>query len=683
MPSWHIDLTKEEQLLLLCARTWREPVRDAAILERVDAGVDWTGVVQAALHHGLIPLLHRSLERVRPRSVPDVLLEALGKHCDDNARRCGQLSDELLRLVAEFAAHGIPAIAFKGPVLAAVAYGDPALRRAGDLDLLVQDQHAKRVCDLLTASGYRVQPEGLSDAQRQAAWRVCGEIALVRDRDGILVEPHAAIAPPALCVPLDYPGLWARSRPVALDGRDVPCFALEDLVLVLCVHASKHEWSELRWICDVAELVERYPNLAWSETLERARRQGCERMLLVGMDLAARLLGSALPGPVAQRLGADRKAVRLGSELGAALFDRDRAVPSVLVPSRRRLRLRERRRDRIGCLIASLAAPGVEHIQIVSLPRFAHALYTPLALLHAYLLVPVWNAFKQLSGWRGRTAAAQADRERRRARVAWSKAGEDWTRWSEAPGAAAQWLNEPLLDLAKIAPGQRVLDLACGAGEPALAISRLLEGRGTLVATDLALPMLIATRQRAQRAGTSGVIFCGAEMERLPFAAAHFDRVVSRLGIMFCSSPHAALAEARRVLRPGGRIALAVWGDLEANAIFEVLHHTLSTFFLEAYEAREPAAFRFASPGSLTALAREVGFEGVEEHEVRAAREAPGSGQFWQAPLEMSFGYLVRDLPKGVRVALDEALAADFALRLAKTGGLLHNCARIVAGRAA
>jgi SAM-dependent methyltransferase len=195
--------------------------------------------------------------------------------------------------------------------------------------------------------------------------------------------------------------------------------------------------------------------------------------------------------------------------------------------------------------------------------------------------------------------------------------------------------------------------------------------------------MLIATRQRAQRAGTSGVIFCGAEMERLPFAAAHFDRVVSRLGSMFCSSPHAALAEARRVLRPGGRIALAVWGDLEANTIFEVLHHTLSTFFLEAYEAREPAAFRFASPGSLTALAREVGFEGVEEHEVRAAREAPGSGQFWQAPLEMSFGYLVRDLPKGVRVALDEALAADFALRLAKTGGLLHNCARIVAGRAA
>ncbi len=196
------------------------------------------------------------------------------------------------------------------------------------------------------------------DATEDAWYRHAqAEYVYLRPRDGMVVEPHWTLAPRPLAVDLDLPGIWRRARRFPLAGREVPGMALEDLVLALCIHGSKHEWTELRWICDIAELVARQPGVDWAAALARAETQGCARMLRPGLALAERVLGEPLPAAARTATLADATALALAAHVEARLFDVDYDAPSVFRVSRFRLRMRERARDRVACLARTLATP--------------------------------------------------------------------------------------------------------------------------------------------------------------------------------------------------------------------------------------------------------------------------------------------------------------------------------------
>jgi enediyne biosynthesis protein CalE5 len=145
-----------------------------------------------------------------------------------------------------------------------------------------------------------------------------------------------------------------------------------------------------------------------------------------------------------------------------------------------------------------------------------------------------------------------------RQRAGWSAQAREF--YARHDVIERQWgpLSDGLLELARVAPGDRVLDLACGVGDPALAAARRVGPTGTVVATDIAPDMVAFAAQRAAAAGLRNVEAHEMDAEAIDLPDASVDAVICRLGLMFLPELERALAGVRRVLVPGGRFAAAI-----------------------------------------------------------------------------------------------------------------------------
>jgi SAM-dependent methyltransferase len=194
-------------------------------------------------------------------------------------------------------------------------------------------------------------------------------------------------------------------------------------------------------------------------------------------------------------------------------------------------------------------------------------------------------------------------------------AGERFKRQSAEMGAAvtAAIVEEAHVAARPSSEGMRVLDVACGSGEPSISIAALLKGTGQVVGVDMAGAPLEVARERARKRGLDNVEYLQADVHALPFADASFDRVTSRLGVMFFGDLAKALAELRRVLKPGGRVALLAWGAME-QPYFDT---TIGTVRRVRPELEVPgsarAMFKFGVPGTLAGRLREAGFGATED----------------------------------------------------------------------
>ena len=206
-----------------------------------------------------------------------------------------------------------------------------------------------------------------------------------------------------------------------------------------------------------------------------------------------------------------------------------------------------------------------------------------------------------------------------------------------------------------------MLDLASGAGEPALSIACRVGDGGSVTATDLVPEMLAGAKRRAATAGLTNLRFEIADMEALPFDDGTFDRVVCRFGLMFCPRADLALVEARRVLKPRGRAAFMVWGPIEDNTLFEVVQAVATEFVDVPPFVGDLAPFRFGGNGEMTRALETAGFDDIEEREIRFTPTPHAGSRFWQFNLEMSFGTAFDRLTPARREALDAALDGAFA----------------------
>ena len=172
MHAWHVSMSKnvppvqstvrrctstrpEDALLLCCALACTDAERSERIGALLQHDLDWEYLLPMAQRHALVPMLFRHLNTIGPEAVPSAPWQQLRQRFHSNARHNLFLTGELLKLLRLLATHNIPAIPFKGPVLAVAVYGDLALRQFVDLDLLVQPQAVLQVKALLHTLGYQ------------------------------------------------------------------------------------------------------------------------------------------------------------------------------------------------------------------------------------------------------------------------------------------------------------------------------------------------------------------------------------------------------------------------------------------------------------------------------------------------------------------------------------------------
>lgn len=155
-------------------------------------------------------------------------------------------------------------------------------------------------------------------------------------------------------------------------------------------------------------------------------------------------------------------------------------------------------------------------------------------------------------------------------REQWQAAAEAWHRWTPAIQAWLGPATELMLDLAGISPGRRVLDVAAGAGEPAISAAKRVGPTGSVLATDISPNILAAAGRAAAAAGLTNVETRVMDGEHLELPDASFDAVLSRVGLIYFPDQQRALAEIRRVLVPGGRVAAMVYSTAENNPFFSI-----------------------------------------------------------------------------------------------------------------
>ncbi len=179
------------------------------------------------------------------------------------------------------------------------------------------------------------------------------------------------------------------------------------------------------------------------------------------------------------------------------------------------------------------------------------------------------------------------------------------------PALFAQW-GHRIADIAEVAPGQRVLDVACGTGVLACAVAQRVGPGGTVIGLDPNDDMLAVARSKNAR-----VEWISGRAEKLPFADAGFDRVLSQFGLMFFDDKPAGLREMMRVLAPGGRLAVAVCDALDHSPGYAVLAELLQRLFGAAVADAFRAPFALGDRRQLHALCEQAGIEGA-----RVARAA-------------------------------------------------------------
>lgn len=274
-----------------------------------------------------------------------------------------------------------------------------------------------------------------------------------------------------------------------------------------------------------------------------------------------------------------------------------------------------------------------------------------------------------------------AARDTASVRAHWDAKAPHWTRWADGMAAIADKFNRPLLEATGVAPGDRLLDLASGAGEPALTAAGIVGSDGHVVATDFVPGMLTGL---AARAGAEALRAVAADMQALPFADGSFDRATCRFGIMFVPDPAKAMAECRRVLRPGGRAGFLVWGPHADQTLFQVLGDAVREIAGMPEDDHHWQVFRFGEAGALAALFKAAGFDAVEDVSLRFDPVAPTDKPFWRPQLEMSFGHLLAGQTKAARAALETRIREHLTPHaLAEGGGYqMHVHLRLVTGLA-
>lgn len=295
--------------------------------------LNWALVQFLCSQHRVSGLVGRHLSARGWRGVPPEVAAGLNRYFGEMALHSAMLSEELARISSHLHDAGVPMVSFKGPTLALALYGNGVARPSADIDLLVPRSHVRRAHALLRELGYAHEVD-LSPSQERQHLRVDSVFNLLRPSPpetadlfpgGMAVELHWAITSP--CLPFDFtyesvqPGLYL------LNGRgplkEEPALSAHDLLLVLVVHGAKHLWERLLWLCDIAQLLERNPDLDWHAVLKSASEREIERMMALCLSLVRDVMGVALPEFVQEWLSTQPHALRLASRLRSALLSHE------------------------------------------------------------------------------------------------------------------------------------------------------------------------------------------------------------------------------------------------------------------------------------------------------------------------------------------------------------------------
>lgn len=362
----------EWSLLLAACSAANHKEKTDRIQALLESPFHWDVVLDLADRHGVQPLLFQALSSLQD-AVPSEYFGALAQKYQTNVHKALLLSRELIRIVDELSAIGIEVMPYKGLALAEAIYGDIALRQSGDIDLFVRTDDLLRAREALGKLGFTPHLRW-SGAKEKSYLRSGYEYSFDGAAGRNLLEVQWAIQPRFYAVDFDMEGMFQRAAVVPVAGHPMKTPSPEDLFIVLSLHAAKHVWGRLNWLCDLALLMEKQ-SLDWDQIGSHAKRLRILRILRVTILLANRLLGAPISSEVEINIPEDEQAGPLAREIEAYIARDTTFEVESAAYFRLMLRLRERQRDQMRFLSRLLFTAGPGEWAAIRLPEPLFPLY--------------------------------------------------------------------------------------------------------------------------------------------------------------------------------------------------------------------------------------------------------------------------------------------------------------------
>jgi ubiquinone/menaquinone biosynthesis C-methylase UbiE len=255
----------------------------------------------------------------------------------------------------------------------------------------------------------------------------------------------------------------------------------------------------------------------------------------------------------------------------------------------------------------------------------------------------------------------------------WEQAAAGWGRRAQRVREWGMPVSTWMIEQLALQPGQQLLELAAGPGDTGFLAAELVRPGGTLISSDATDAMLDIARARAQQMGVDNVEFKRLELEWIDLPTASVDAVLCRFAVMLSLDPGAALREIRRVLRPGGRAALAVWDQPERNPWATIPNRVLTELgHASAPEPGAPGMFALSDPAALRERLEDAGFVDVRIEALDAGRTYSSASAFLEETLDLSqmFARAFQGLSEAEQAKVVEAIGVELQAFTTEDGSL-------------
>ncbi len=245
-------------------------------------------IIPLAIQHGILPLVYYSIKTHTEDMDIAPFLSELKQNYQAIAQRNILMSAELIRITQLLEKNNVEVLAFKGPTLAQMAYGDITLRQYSDLDILVEDKTAYEAASVLIDQGY-INLNPLQMLKNDVCLDVAKDFHLLTPNGTIHIEMHWNLFEKKHKTDLSSLGDQVFTQHIKINNKPLKTLSNELLLVYLCIHGSKHAWERIEWICDVDRLV-RSQDIDWKQVIVISHQLKSQRAFFLGVKLSNMLL---------------------------------------------------------------------------------------------------------------------------------------------------------------------------------------------------------------------------------------------------------------------------------------------------------------------------------------------------------------------------------------------------------
>lgn len=385
-----LTMNPETNLIVLCARIFLSNSESSVLRSALAESLDWSVLEQTAENHVVMPLVAYVLSHYVADLIPQDTRERLKNRLVRAARNNLAWVQKWITILNALREEDIAVISFKGPTLGLMAYRNLSLREFTDLDLLVRPCDVLKTRDVLVRNGYVLDSVVLNDTDAALTHSRNRQISFTQEKRETTVDLHWGVLHEMFSFQLEVDQLFKLAIVGTHEGISFLSCSPEHLLLVLCAHGTKHCWSNLRWLCDVACHIQSNPNLDWDLCIRLAEPAGCELVLTHSLLLTEQVLGLQLPMPIRQYVSNDTKAHSLAKTAQTFLFRQNDKRSRYLEVFRYHVAFAKDRRWRTGAalILGRAFVPDEADWHRVRLPRPFYFLY--------YLIRPIRLAVERL-----------------------------------------------------------------------------------------------------------------------------------------------------------------------------------------------------------------------------------------------------------------------------------------------